>query len=948
MKNQYLENKPNKQKLRSIVAITLASMLLLYTFIGRYFPSGGVLQRIANFFVGCFGMSFYGIMIAVILSGAFYLSGKRLVIPKKYIANFIVLYLLIVLVVHAVTTTFLTDKISSYSEYTAIIYNYYTLPTFGGVVFGSIAYMMTSTLRWGAYIVLFLLLLIPSYFTVVFLYEYATNKLILDRHVIESVNSIGDVDIGPSKVTQEVYPEIAKNPEYEKAYEVLFNEKPLEPSGSQSGSSTNRVNSKYQSANRSMLDDNVARSGNVNRPYQPNNVKQAFPSTQNSVDIDNFEVTDFFAGAAVNKPSEREEEVRPQDLIVNVTPEANNTISMPKQRVETPPQQQPDYTQRPQDFNPPPTKNVAAPPIKQAPVVDIFTQDQQNDIDIDDIYDEPPYEEEEPVMDEIPYDDEPVRVIPTVEPIGNGLGQDRLDFADSKDYEQKAGKVHQYLKYNLPPTELLSDEVLSAGISQEELRENCALIVNKLEVFGIRVEALPPIVGPSVTQYRLRPLSDKTRMGQFAQYAGDIKSCLEAVGDIRIEAPIPGTNLVGMEVANRVRRTVMMRAILESKEFKTQKGHLNFAIGQDINGRYVIGDLGKMPHLLVAGTTGSGKSVALNAMIVSMMYKYSPEYLRFIMIDPKYVELSKYNGSPHLLTNEAVTTVADSISSLDYLIKEMNVRYGLLRQNRVSHIDEYNAKINPKFEQKLPYIVLVVDELADIVLTAGKNFETKLAMIAQKSRAAGIHIVLATQRPSKEIVTGVIKANMPCKMALKVSSRVNSQIILDTTGAETLVGNGDMLYMDGASPEIRRIQGCYVSSSEISDIVEFCRQNNEIYYEEAIEQQIFASKNPASDENVEKNMADEDDDRKRFDPYCRRALYFWLTKRKGWASIASIQRQLNIGFNRAGRIVDSLVQEGYLEDLPDSDTSNKPRRVLISIDQLDKIFPDQQILPEDM
>jgi DNA segregation ATPase FtsK/SpoIIIE-like protein len=943
MKSQYLEKKPNKPKLRSIVAIAVASVLLLYTFVGRYFPSGGVLQQIANFFVGCFGMSFYGIMIAVILSGALYLSGKRLVIPKKYIANFIVLYLLIVLVVHALTSTFLNTY--SYAEYTKFCYDYYTFPTFGGVVFGSIAYMMTSTLQWGAYIVLFLLLLIPSYFTVVFLYEYATNKLILDRHVIESVNSIGDVDIGPSKVTQEVYPEIAKNPEYEQAYEVLFNEKPLEPSGSQSiGSTTSRVNSKYPNANRSMLDDNATRAGNVNRPYQPQPVKPTFTPQNNSLDIDNFEVTDFFAGAAVNKPVEPEEEERPQDLIVNVTPV--DTISIPKQRVETP--RQPDYTQRQQDFTPPPTKNVAPPPVK-APVVDIYTEDPaQNDIDIDDIYDEPPFEEEEPVMDEIPFDDEPVRVIPTVEPIGNGLGQDRLDFTDSKVYEEKAGKVHQYLKYNLPPTELLSDEVLSTGISQEELRENCALIVNKLEVFGIRVEALPPIVGPSVTQYRLRPLSDKIRMGQFAQYAGDIKSCLEAVGDIRIEAPIPGTNLVGMEVANRVRRTVMMRAILESKEFKTQKGHLNFAIGQDINGRYVIGDLGKMPHLLVAGTTGSGKSVALNAMIVSMMYKYSPEYLRFIMIDPKYVELSKYNGSPHLLTNEAVTTVADSISSLDYLIKEMNVRYGLLRQNRVSHIDEYNARINPKFEQKLPYIVLVVDELADIVLTAGKNFETKLAMIAQKSRAAGIHIVLATQRPSKEIVTGVIKANMPCKMALKVSSRVNSQIILDTTGAETLVGNGDMLYMDGASPEIRRIQGCYVSSSEISDIVEFCRQNNEIYYEEAIEQQIFASKNPASDENVEKNMADEDDDKKRFDPYCRRALYFWLTKRKGWASIASIQRQLNIGFNRAGRIVDSLVQEGYLEDLPDSDTSNKPRRVLISIDQLDKIFPDQQILPEDM
>ena len=382
---------------------------------------------------------------------------------------------------------------------------------------------------------------------------------------------------------------------------------------------------------------------------------------------------------------------------------------------------------------------------------------------------------------------------------------------------------------------------------------------------------------------------------------------------------------------------VLLRTVLESDAFKNAKGNLIFAVGQEITGKMVVADLSEKPHLLIAGATGSGKSVCLNCLIVSMMYRYSPEYLRFLMVDPKLVELSRYNGSPHLLTSEAITTVQDALAGMDYLINEMEARYQLFKETRVDNIVSYNKHIDPKKTQKMPYIVFVVDELADLMSTSKKAVESKILRLAQKSRAAGIHLVLATQRPSKDIITGTIKANLPCRMALKVTSYPDSSVIIGSGGAEKLLGYGDMLFVDPHSPGMTRLQGPYISNDEIRALVEFNKSQNEVYYEESVAKQIFASMH--EEEVVEAEPASTEKENV-VDPYCRKALRYWIEKNGGFASMSSLQRGLSVGFNRAGKIMETLANKGYIETLEASESNTKKRRVFVTLEQLDDIFPD--------
>ena len=323
------------------------------------------------------------------------------------------------------------------------------------------------------------------------------------------------------------------------------------------------------------------------------------------------------------------------------------------------------------------------------------------------------------------------------------------------------------------------------------------------------------------------------------------------------------------------------------------------------------------------------------------MYKYGPEYVRFLMVDPKYVELSRYNGVPHMLTSEAITNMEDALAGMDYLIAEMDARYQLFRSKGVGNIGEYNSRINPKKEQKLPYLVFIVDELADLMSTNKKAFENKLGRLAQKSRAAGIHIVLATQRPDVSVITGNIKANLPCRMALKVSSQFDSTTILGSGGAEKLLGRGDMLFVNAGASGSERIQGAYIKNDEIRDLVAFLKAKNEIYYDQKITDEIFVSRKREQEAAMEQEANNDPANKEaKVDPYCKKALRFWLEKQGGRASIASIQRNLGIGFNRAGRIMDTLQKLGYVEELSPSEPNGKPLRVLVTLEELDNIFPD--------
>ncbi len=507
--------------------------------------------------------------------------------------------------------------------------------------------------------------------------------------------------------------------------------------------------------------------------------------------------------------------------------------------------------------------------------------------------------------------------------------------------EDAKNKVHQYMEYNIPPLDLLNEVTFVEDHDDGERQRLAQAIVNKLAVFNIKIELADIIVGPSVTRYMFTVLSQKTRMSDFKQYSDDIKACVEAQDDILIDAPVKGTNMVGIEVANKVKRPVVLRALLDTPEFREAKGNLVFAIGQEITGKVVLADLAEMPHLLVAGTTGSGKSVCLNCLIVSLLYKYGPEYVRFVMVDPKFVELSRYNGIPQMLTTETITTMQDALASMDYLIAEMESRYQLFRQVGVDKITEYNKHINPKLAQKMPYLVFVVDELADLMATNKSAFEAKLIRLAQKGRACGIHIVLATQRPDVKVITGTIKGNLPCRMALKVSSVYDSQTIIGCGGAEKLLGRGDMLFMNSTgSSELTRVQGAYISNDEIRSIVKYSKEVNEVYYDTSVTDEIFVSRKKEAESHDDEADHNGEGGKDELYPYYKKALRYWLERNNGKASISSIQRGINVGFNRAGRIMENLQRMGYVEELSSSETSNRALKVLVTLEELDTLFPD--------
>ena len=431
--------------------------------------------------------------------------------------------------------------------------------------------------------------------------------------------------------------------------------------------------------------------------------------------------------------------------------------------------------------------------------------------------------------------------------------------------------------------------------------------------------------GPSVTRYELTP-EQGVKVSRIVNLADDIKLNL-AAEDIRIEAPIPGKAAVGIEVPNKESSRVCLRELLESREFRENPSNLAIAVGKDLTGRIIVADIAKMPHLLIAGATGSGKSVCVNTIITSLVYKSSPEDVKLIMIDPKVVELSVYNGIPHLFI-PVVTDPKKAAGALNWAVAEMTDRYQKFAQYGVRDLKSYNQKISelPHDEgqphlQKMPQIVIIVDELADLMMVAPGEVEDAVCRLAQLARAAGLHLILATQRPSVNVITGLIKANMPSRIAFKASSGVDSRTILDMNGAEKLLGNGDMLFYPQNYQKPVRVQGAFVSDSEVEKVVAFLTEKNQPQdYHEEMEQQMSKVAQAASE------MRGSDGD---VDEYFADAGKFIIEKDK--ASIGMLQRMFKIGFNRAARIMDQLSEAGVVG--PEEGT--KPRKVLMSLEQFE-------------
>lgn len=487
-------------------------------------------------------------------------------------------------------------------------------------------------------------------------------------------------------------------------------------------------------------------------------------------------------------------------------------------------------------------------------------------------------------------------------------------------------------KYVFPPVDLLkAGSGKKSANTESQLRETANKLQQTLKTFGVNVTVTNISCGPAVTRYEIQPEMG-VKVSKIVGLADDIKLNL-AAADIRIEAPIPGKAAVGIEVPNKENVTVAFRDLIESKEFKESKSKISFAVGKDIAGKTKVTDIAKMPHLLIAGATGSGKSVCINTIIMSILYKADPSEVKLLMIDPKVVELSVYNGIPHLMI-PVVTDPKKASGALHWAVTEMTDRYEKFAQANVREINGYNAKVDsievPEGQerpQKMPQIVIIVDELADLMMVASNDVEEAICRLAQLARAAGIHLVIATQRPSVNVITGLIKANMPSRIAFAVTSGVDSRTILDMNGAEKLLGKGDMLFNPQGAPKPIRVQGAFVSDEEVSEVVEYIKEHNgDAQYNDSVQQKMESLQSSGSN-SVSISDSDAADDGR--DAYFVDAARIIVDKEK--ASIGMLQRYLKVGFNRAARIMDQLEEAGIVG--PEEGT--KPRTVLMNKEQFE-------------
>lgn len=483
-------------------------------------------------------------------------------------------------------------------------------------------------------------------------------------------------------------------------------------------------------------------------------------------------------------------------------------------------------------------------------------------------------------------------------------------------------------RYIRPTIDLLNSISTNPDDYGEDCEEKAALIERTLENFKVPAKIINITKGPSVTRYELE-MPAGISVNKILQYQNDISMAVASSHGVRIEAPIPGKSAVGIEVPNNKIATISLKEVLDSKEFYSSNAPLTFALGKDIAGKLRVCNIASMPHLLIAGSTGSGKSVCLTSLIISLLYKCSPDDLRLILIDPKRVEFFMYNNLPHLLIPEVITSSEKAINAFNYAIKEMERRFEEFQELYVKNLEEYNQtqEVANGEKPKLPYIVIIVDEMNDLMSTNKKEIEDRVIKLAQKSRAAGIHLILATQRPSVDVITGTIKANLPSRIAFAVTSNVDSKTILDSIGAEKLLGRGDMLYSPREYPEPVRIQGAYCSNEEIKAVVDFVKSNNEAIFDEQAEREINAKNNSENGGYV--------DNSEDMDPLLPDALKFFIEIQQ--ASISKLQRMFSIGFNRAGKIVDQMEKLHYISPQDGS----RPRSVYITMDEFMEIYGDR-------
>ena len=527
----------------------------------------------------------------------------------------------------------------------------------------------------------------------------------------------------------------------------------------------------------------------------------------------------------------------------------------------------------------------------------------------------------------------------TVAEMANAIEPQKQDALFKQEEEQKEDKTREVLQlehtlvveeeednYVFPSVKLLTKtekKALKGGT--KALTETAAKLQKTLYSFGVQAKVENVSVGPAITRYELKP-AEGVRVSKIANLADDIALNL-AAETIRIEAPIPGKQAVGIEVPNKEKEMVPLRDVIESDEFQRNDSKLSVALGKDVAGSIVIANIAKMPHVLIAGSTGSGKSVCINTIITSIVYNAKPSEVKLVMVDPKVVELSVYNGIPHLLI-PVVTDPKKAAGALAWAVQEMDDRYNKFAEKGVRDLKGYNHAIEEEGGVgKLPQIVIIIDELADLMMVAAKDVEDSICRLAQKARAAGMHLVIATQRPSVDVITGLIKANVPSRIAFAVSSQVDSRTILDQVGAEKLLGKGDMLFFPAGAAKPMRVQGAFVSDEEVEKIVEFIKSNGTAKYSQDILESIENGSKSDQEKALEAEQAEDDE----VDPFLQDAIATVVETRQ--ASTSFIQRRFKVGYARAGRIIDQMEERGVISGYQGS----KPREVLWTIENLQEL-----------
>ena len=870
------------------IAVLVCSIFLLVCMIFNLLPF------IRSFVLGTFGLATYPVLVIAIAIGVILLNKRKYTLAKNYVISLCVLYFLLICVLQVALTNI---SASNFGIYLSEVYTSKITP--GGIISGIVAYILGALFNYaGAYIALTIGILICVAFMVDYFLKMRDYKKLNARAVSypveKEVNKVKEepVVVGAGTFKKKhSFAEKFKQHKEEKVNIGLNTEKQLV---SVERGAEAKVNENEQIAQKIFGNDYDNLVGQKEEPVK---------------NEDAFTLEDFINQANQNSFENFNKSFENNSQYVQNTKNTNNFNTNTEEEIARP------------KFE----TNLNLEPLETKKEHIEVEQDKEPDASILDNLSK--------MIDEVPTN---------VAPLNNDFAKDlkpkehepkttQLEMQQTKPTPNPTTTYKRPSPYVRPPLELLTTQSSKLSGNEADFKEKARILEETLESFKISATVVGITSGPAVTRYEIQ-MPAGISVKKISQHGDDIAMMMQSYSGVRIEAPIPGKNLVGIEIPNEKIATIGLKDIIGSPEFHNSKSPLTVALGKDIAGTVKICDLAAMPHLLVAGATGSGKSVCLNVILISLLYKLGMDDLRLILIDPKRVEFTSYNGLPQLLTPEVICQPKQALNAFDWAIDEMNNRFETFQRLRVRNLDEYNSleAVYKGKEPKLPRIVIVVDELADLMLMARKDLEEKIMRIAQLSRAAGIHLILATQRPSVNVITGTIKANLPSRIAFAVNNFADSNTIINQGGAEKLLGRGDMLYAPQNLPEPVRIQCPFINNNEILKIVEFIKNNNETDFDNERTARILDGK------GKNEGGADGDSDGIEFDPILPKALLDFI--RAGTGSISAIQRRYSVGYARAARIIDQMEQSHFISPM---DGSNKNRQVLIDEEKYNELFSNE-------